>query len=470
MLKEGEAESRADMQFTKSAIPGVLWPALPDERAARLLSLLWQFGQSERWPPGRLLQHQLRQLSLVVDHAWQHVPFYRERLTAAGWSAGRSLDLEQLRRIPLLTRRDLQDGAATLRSTTLPPQLGGVQESRSSGSTGQPVLVLRSGLDALLWQVNALRDHQWHGRDQSLRLAAIRAVSKGVADPPQGALSASWGPASEAVCATGPAALLSLEADIDTQAAWIRQQAPGYLLTYPNNLAALLEHFAAAGERLPGLRAVLTVGETVHPQLRLRCREVWGVDIEDVYSSHELGYIALQCPVGGQYHVMAESVLVEVLDAAGNPCAPGETGRVVASSLHNFAMPLIRYELGDYATVGAPCACGRNLPALERIAGRERNLLRLPGGGLRWPTIGLLPYREVAPVRRFQMIQHSLEDLEVRLVTDRRLNAAEEAALAQMITEALGHPFRIRFSRFEQDLPRPAGGKFEEFVCAMPPG
>jgi phenylacetate-CoA ligase len=458
------------MQVTKSAVPGVLWPAVPDERAARLLALLWQFGQTERWLPERLLQHQLRQLSRVLDHASQHAPFYRERLTAVGWSAGQSLSLEQLRSMPLLTRRDLQDGAATLCSTVLPPQLGGVQESRSSGSTGQPVLVLRSGLDALLWQVNALRDHQWHGRDQTLRLAAIRAVSKGVADPPQGASSAGWGPASEAVCATGPAALLSLEADIDTQAAWIRQQSPGYLLTYPNNLAALLEHFAATGERLPGLRAVLTVGETVHPQLRLRCREVWGVDIEDVYSSQELGYIALQCPVSGQYHVMAESLLVEVLDAAGNPCAPGETGRVVASSLHNFAMPLIRYELGDYATVGRPCACGRTLPTLERVAGRERNMVQLPGGGLRWPTIGLLPYRELAPVRRFQMIQHSLEEVEVRLVTDRPLSVTEEAQLSRMITEALGHPFRIRFSRFERELPRPASGKFEEFVCAIPAG
>lgn len=455
------------MRVTKSAVPGVVWPALPDARAARLLALLWQFDQSERWPMQEILDHQLRQLSLIVEHAWRHVPFYRERLGTAGWSAGKSLNLEQLRRIPALTRRDLQDGVVALRSTVMPQQFGDVHEVRSSGSTGQPVRVLRTAIDGLLWQANALRDHQWHGRDQTLKLAAIRAVSTGVADPPQGAIAAGWGPASEAVCATGPAALLSLSADIDTQVAWLRRQAPEYLLTYPSNLAALLDHFAAAKEGLPGLRAVLTVGETVSHRLRLQCQEVLGVDIEDVYSSQELGYIALQCPVSGQYHVMAESVLVEVLDADGRPCAPGETGRLVASSLHNHAMPLIRYELGDYATVGQSCACGRTLPTLERIAGRERNMLRLPGGGRRWPTVGLLPYREVAPVRRFQMIQHSLEEVEVRLVTDRTLNATEESQLALMITEALGHPFRIRFSCFERELPRPANGKFEEFVCAI---
>ncbi|MBX3661361.1 MAG: phenylacetate--CoA ligase family protein [Burkholderiales bacterium] len=456
------------MRIIKSAIPGMQWPAVPDGRAARLLAMLWQFGQSERWPAGELLDHQLRQLSLILDHARRHVPFYRERLDKAGWSAGQMLTLDRLRGIPPLTRRDLQDGVSALRSTVVLQQLGDVQESRSSGSTGQPVLVLRSALDGLLWQANTLRDHHWHGRDPSLKLAAIRAVPAGAADPPLGAMATGWGPASEALYATGPAALLSLNAHIDKQAAWLRNQAPGYLLTYPSNLAALLDHFSAAGAKLPGLRAVLTVGETVTPRLRLQCREVLGVDIEDAYSSQELGYIALQCPVSGQYHVMAECVLVEVLDDEGRPCAQGETGRLVVSSLHNQVMPLIRYEIGDYATVGQPCACGRTLPTLERIAGRERNMLRLPGGGRRWPVIGPLPYRDVAPVRRFQMIQHSLEELEVRLVVDRALSAEEESRLARMITDSLGHPFRIRFSRFEKELPRPASGKLEDFVCAIP--
>lgn len=456
------------MRIIKSAIPGMEWPAVPDARAARLLALLWQFEQSEHWPAGELLDHQLRQLSLILDHAQRHVPFYRERLGNAGWSAGQILTLERLRRIPPLTRRDLQDGVVSLRSAVVPKQLGDVQESRSSGSTGQPVLVLRSALDGLLWQANTLRDHQWHGRDLSLKLAAIRAVAAGAADPPLGAMAAGWGPASEALYTTGPAAVLTLAAHIEDQAAWIKKQAPGYLLTYPSNLAALLDHFAETTEALPGLRAVMTVGETVNPWLRQQCRAVLGVDIEDVYSSQELGYIALQCPVSGQYHVMAEGVLVEVLDADDRPCGRGETGRLVISSLHNQVMPLIRYEIGDYATVGQPCICGRTLPTLERIAGRERNMLRLPGGGRRWPIIGPLPYRDVAPVRRFQMIQHSLEELEVRLVTDRAVSATEESQLARMITESLGHPFRIRFSCFEKALPQPASGKFEDFICAIP--
>ncbi len=456
------------MNVFKSALPGIVWPATPDRHAAQLLALLWQFDQAERWAPEVLLQHQLRQLACVIEHAWRTVPYYRGRLDAAGWNSGDALTLARLRTLPMLSRRDIQDAGDTMRSTAIPPHFGAVHENSTSGATGQPVRVLRTALDALLWQANALRDHQWHQRDQALKLAAIRALAPGIADPPSGVNAPGWGAASDAVRRTGPSALLSLNADIATQAGWIRKHAPGYLLTYPSNLAALLENFSRSGETLPGLRAVLTVGESVAPALRTRCRDILGVDIEDVYSSQELGYIALQCPVSGQYHVMAESVLVEVLDADGNPCAAGETGRLVISSLHNFATPLIRYELRDYATVGEPCACGRTLPTLARIVGRERNMIRLPDGTSHWPLVGFHRFREIAPVRQYQLIQRSLQSVEVRLCCDRALRAEEEAQLGAVIRAALGHPFALSFAYFERELPRAPNGKFEEFVCAIP--
>ena len=81
-----------------------------------------------------------------------------------------------------------------------------------------------------------------------------------------------------------------------------------------------------------------------------------------MYSCEEAGYIALQCPQAEHYHCQSESVLVEVLDDEGRPCTPGQVGKVVLTALHNFAMPLIRYENQDYAEVGPPCACGRGLP------------------------------------------------------------------------------------------------------------
>lgn len=454
-------------RLLRSAVPGVVWPAVADDRGAQLLALLWQFTQTERWPAEILFQHQLRQLDAVLDHAWRTVPWHRERLAAAGWRQGVALTPDALRMLPLLTRRDIQAAGAAMRSTAIPQQYGPVHENRTSGATGEPVHVLRTALDALMWQANTLRDHEWHGRDQSLKFAAIRAMSPGMAEPPLGAAASGWGPASEAIRGTGPAVLLNLNADVAVQAAWLEQHAPGYLLTYPSNLTALVAHFSQSGRRIAGLRAVLCVGETVSPALRMSCRNVLGADIEDVYSSQELGYIALQCPVSSQYHVMAETMLVEVIDVNGNPCGPGETGRLVVSSLHNMAMPLIRYVVGDLATVGTACACGRTLPTLARIAGRERNLVRLPDGTMHWPLVGFHRFREIAPIRQYQLIQQTLHSVEVRLVCDRPLSGEEEAQLAAVICEALTYAFSLHFTYFERELPRAANGKFEEFVCMI---
>src|SRR5215510_10900500 len=98
--------------------------------------------------------------------------------------------------------------------------------------------------------------------------------------------------------------------------------------------------------------------------------------------------MALQCPDHEHYHVQTECILLEVLDTHGGPCAPGRAGLVVATPRHAFAMPLVRYVVGDYAEVGPPCPCGRGLPVLARIMGRTRNRLVLETGESYWPSFG----------------------------------------------------------------------------------
>ena len=248
---------------------------------------------------------------------------------------------------------------------------------------------------------------------------------------------------------------------------WLLRRDPHYLLTFPSNLAALIEYSRNDGRRLTKLQQVRTVGETVSAHLRAAVFENWGVPLVDAYSSNELGYLALQCPLSGQYHVMSESVLLEVLNERGEVCQPGEVGRVVVTSLHNFATPLIRYELGDYAEQGEPCACGRGLPTLARIVGRVRNLVTLPDGQRHWPMVGFAGYRDVAPISQYQLVQTTRECIEVRLVVERTLSADEEASLTKLIHDSLNYPFSLSFRYYDRAIPRGPGHKFEEFVSLL---
>jgi len=201
--------------------------------------------------------------------------------------------------------------------------------------------------------------------------------------------------------------------------------------------------------------------------LRARLTRLLELPIEDNYSSQEAGVIALKCPQGDLYHTMAESVLVEVLDANDRPCVEGEIGRVVVTDLHNFASPLVRYDIGDYAEAGGPCGCGRTLPTLRRVLGRKRNLLMKADGSRFLPRAGFESFEKVAPVLQYQVIQHALDEIEFKLVTAEPLTPAQEDALAAVLREALQFAGRIRVTPSRERLPGSVAGKFEDFVCKL---
>ena len=253
---------------------------------------------------------------------------------------------------------------------------------------------------------------------------------------------------------------------MEEQIAWLQEYEPEYLLVHPTNLESLLRYSRETGFRPAGLRAVLTLGEVLEDDVRAACTETWGVAPTDSYSCKEVGMIACQCPEHAHYHVQSESLLVEILDETGAPCAPGATGRVVLTDLHNFASPLIRYEIGDYAEVGETCSCGRGLPVLTRILGRTRNMLRLPDGGEMWPRLGTRRIGRIPAVRQIQIVQPKLERLVVRYVAAGELSDADRTALRAAVAAAVPVPMEIELVPVE-DIPRSASGKFEEFLCEV---
>jgi phenylacetate-CoA ligase len=450
----------------KSSIPGLAWPAVPSAAVARQLALLQQLEESQWWPAETLRAQQDRQLSVLLGYAAASVPFYRERLAGLGLRPGRSLAPEDWSRIPLLRREDIQQAGPALHSRALPASHRPLNKITTAGSTGKPVAVQTTRVTRLFWEAFTLRDHHWHRRDAGATLAAICSFPDGKAHYPDGLRGRRWMPVVGAVYHSGPAHGLAITTSAEHQAAWLRRRRPNYLIAYPSALAELIQYCGEQGVTFPDLREVCTVSEAVSPELRAACRETLGVPLTDTYSAQEIGYLALQCPDHPHYHVQGEGVRLEVLDEAGNPCAPGETGRVVVTSLHNLATPLIRYKIGDYAELGAPCPCGRGLPVLTRILGRVRNMVTLPNGERYWPSVYGGRYAQIAPVRQLQLVQKSLERVEVRLVVERALTAEEERQLRELVHTRIRYPFEIDFT-YHDEIPRGPGGKYEDFKSEL---
>jgi phenylacetate-CoA ligase len=446
----------ASEAIVKSAIPGITWPALPPPEGAAMLAVQFQLEQSQWWSPEQLLEHQLRQLQTLLIHSYKTVPFYRERLLAAGFNPGNTLTAELFRNLPILYRRDIQTAGKLLLSTQLPPDHGKIYSGKTSGSTGRPIQYSGTELAQFWWRTMTLREHLWHQRDFAGKLAIIRVnVRSGEYE--------NWGSPAATVFQTGGSVTLDIGTDLNIQLAWLKKHNPDYLLSYPSNVLALANACISKGIRLENLREVRTIGEALNPELRSACREAWGAPVTDTYSANEVGYIAFQCPGHEHYHIQSETMFVEILNDQGATCQPGETGRIVLTPLLNYAMPLIRYEIMDYAEAGTACPCGRGLPVIRRILGRQRNLIHLPDGSQHWPSTGYNNWMGIAPIEQIQLVQKSLHDVEARLVMPRPLTPDEQKRMVPILQKSLGYAFQISFS-YHHELCRNASGKFEDFI------
>ena len=387
-----------------------------------------------------LRQAQDYQLGRLLDHAARTVAHYR------------GIDPRDFSSVPILRAIDAQK--VDLRSTQY-PKSHGVRGEAKTRSDGRPY-VEGNDVIARLWHAVMLREHSWHQRDPRQRTCSIRhTVNAGViAKAPDGLRTV------DPLLGSPISALSMQHSTIDEQVAWLLREKPRYIITLPTLLHAILRRLRPG--QLDGIAHVRTVSEVLEPQTRELCREVLGVSIIDTYSAQEVGYIALQCPQHEHYHVVSERLLVEVIGTDGKPCRAGEQGRVVITDLHNFATPLLRYDIGDYAEVGEPCPCGRGLPVLRRVLGRARNLLVYPDGRMIWPVYGLA-CRKVARFATTQLVQTAIDKLQLRVVPD---GPVDGPALAGAVKSVLGDVFEVEVVEVSA-IERSRSGKLEDFISRV---
>lgn len=452
---------------TRSAAnPPLTFPALTGPEEAEIVGHYRRFDASQWWPSESIRQWQFAQLSRLVEHARRNVPHYADALQGLQTGA-EGLDETTWKTLPILTKAQVRAEPARFKSRYLDPRVE-VHSKWTTGSTGVPLEVQTTSSYWPLFRAIKMRMLQWHGYDPRGKACEIMPLPDAKPQGPVQRLPC-WEWPFGVLFKTGEQVRLDILSDIPAQVAFLEAEAPEYLLTFPSNLRPLLRAFRRAGKRLPSLRLVRTLSEQLDPDLRLECRETLGVPLVDSYGAKECGYAAIQCPEHDHYHVQSELNLIEILAEDGAPCGPGETGRVVVTPLHAFAMPLLRYDLGDYAEVGEPCPCGRGLPILRRILGRKRNLLTLPSGETGSVILSKRIFASMPAVVQYQIVQKSRSELEVRIVTERPLEKTESEQIIERLAKQVGPGFHIRLA-FVDGIPRLPGGKFMDFVSEIESG
>jgi len=426
----------------------------PREQVKRIYTGL---DRSQWFTAEQLEEIQNSELGRLVLHHYQTSPWFKQRLDQQNLTPIDISTVEGLKRLIPMTKRDIQDAGENFLSKNLPVQHRPTTEAKTSGRTGEPITVVKTRINQLIYWAMGLRDHEWHQRNFSLPLTSVRANSLEYIE------TDSWGGVVSMFFKTGPGQAIPLNWPIETQLELLEKFKPEALIVHAGVLAAYCTHWDRYGYNLK-LKSIRNIGESVNDILRGEVLRITGCHLEDLYSSSEVGCISIECPHSHQHHVMSETLVVEVLDDNNMACQPGEIGRVVVTDLYNTASPLIRYDIGDLAQVGNPCGCGRHLPTLKRILGRRRGLFVRRDGTRFWPVAGQYSASRIVPIRQWQIIQHTLDDIEYKLVTDDPLTEEQHDQLLAVFKEKLQYP-NIKIVEYRDSLP--IDGKYEESICLV---
>jgi phenylacetate-CoA ligase len=399
---------------------------------------LLQLMNNQWMEPRSLRRLQDAKLRRLVRHAYDRVPYYHRLLDSAGVRPEEIRGVKDLDKLPLTSRQDL---------ARLPPEEGLAQgidphhcpRSVTSGSTGIPLTIYHDRTDLTRMNLAWGRVYLVHGVKLWHRMAAFT----GRPDP---AKRRSWyeylGLMQRKELSTwdDPAQWI---AELE---AWEPHALTGYVMTLKLLALALQEHAGTPASSAPNdmrLNVVFQSSGLLDEASRRFLRSVFRTRIVDIYGSAEAGCVAWECDICPGYHVSADMVLVELLDG-GQAVPPGSEGEVVVTNLHSYAMPFIRYRQGDVARWAEESAqCGRGLPTMQVIEGRQGDFVTLPSGKRLSPHHFFIALDTVPGLARWQLVQEDLYNLTVDMIVEPGSGRQVSQAARDNLTTIVGQEVEI---------------------------
>lgn len=453
------------MSLMSAVVRNVFYPlwAIKDGDAAQL-GLLGKFDDIDTMTVEQLRARQQHRLQETLQHAYENVEYYRTTFKECGFSPG-SRDVERFRSLPLLTKEIIRGNLSRLIARNLPAER--LIHARTGGSTGLPMTFVRDKECIYLRKAQELYFDNWMGYRLGDKAALFVAASH------HDSLGGRWKAAfRNATCER----MLRFDPHHITDEymeAFIREYrefAPSIVKCFPNSLAVFAEFVSRRGIELPKVAAISCTGENLYPQQRRLFADTFGGEVFEKFGTRECGVIACECREHRGMHLFLDGAFVEILDASGNAAGPGQMGRVVVTDLFNRGMPLIRYEIGDLAVVAenGSCGCGSPLPLIDRIVGRDRDILYDGDGN---PKPGYLFVEAINSAdleAQFQVIQTDWTELLVKVI-DRSRGSLDLTDLQARFQKIVGPRVRVRFEHVDA-IARDPSGKYRYVTSQLPAG
>jgi phenylacetate-CoA ligase len=439
-----------------------------DRATSRELSF---FRQHEWDTPSQVAETQRARLAALLSHAMNRVPYYRELFQRAGLCDNSSAEamLSRFETLPLLDKATVRSNFAALQSDDIRQR--DCIENWSGGTTGEPLAFMQERDEVRVTGGAVLRwFHGWHGVNPGDREVKLWGSGRDLfyGRPP---LSIRLRDAVKGVKLVNtfsmpPEGMKDLIGTMNAHR-------PVLVKGYSSSLFEIALYCSAHNLKIDAPRVVISTAGVLYPVMREKIESSFGCPVYDHYGAREVHGVAMECPERAGMHVSSFTHLVEVVDEQGRNCPPGTEGELVITSLLNYAMPLIRYRIGDRGTLAASgCRCGRGLPMLSGIGGRTVEAFRTRNGGVVLGEFFIYLFEVILKGGAFakvQVVQEDYDLIKIRavLLPGRQLTEEVKDDVRRRVRAAMGENCRVEFV-IRDSIAASASGKYRYTVCEIP--
>lgn len=422
------------------------------------LRKIWHLIQLERsqWlKPSELRKLQQRRLRAIIKHAYYNVEFYHTKFKAAGVKPDDIKTIEDLPKIPPTTRCEIREGFRTRKILDRRVDLSRCFCSRTTGTSGEPLTVVFDEWAEDFQKAVAVRSflecgghfrdkwvmitipHRMHMKKQWFqRFGFLSPIYLSVFDPPE--------------------LHISLLKDIKLD----------MIESYTSCLWLLAKEILEQGTEEIRPRIVVSTAEVLREEARELINEAFGVELFDQFGCAEVGRSAWECEEHVGYHMDIDALVMEFVK--GNEhVTPGERGRLLYTSLYNFAMPFIRYDAGDICVpTDELCPCGRGLPLMKNIEGRMDDFVISSEGKVISPTLLLIVMKEIPGIAHFRIVQETKNKANVQLVKSHDFSQETLGKVEKGIKKVLGDSVITKIE-VVNEIPKDKTGKLRAIISKV---
>lgn len=446
----------------KSTTAKFLYRTIQRLRKEPVFQTLNWLESTQWWTREQIERYQLDKLKQILVYALENVPYYQENFKQYEKLIHNFQSLTDLGSLPFLTKENVRRYFTSLQSSSFK---GRTLTDSTSGSTGDPMRFIHDRNAGAFARALLYREHRWHNLDIGEKEARFYGM-------PMDSRIKFREKIKDFLMNRKRFGVYNLSQNsLKQYVEIINKYQPPYIYGYTSAIFELINFMKNHSLHFTDnfLRAVIVTSEVLVEEQRTLMESYLNVPVINEYGCSEFGIIAAECPHHG-LHISAENLVIEIV-RDGVPVKSGEWGEVVITGLNNYAMPLIRYKIGDVASYSErACSCGRGLPLLERIEGRVNNMVVTPEGKISSGFVFYYMSRSLIEnnggIKKFRIIQDQVDRLIFQIVKDTNFSEKDLQAIVRMTHKFLSPKIQVDFE-FYPELPHRTDGKIQYFISKL---